>query len=82
MAEHPDPLAPTAAPPSLSQPPLMRGLQVDFGPTPSQTVGPYFAYGLTGTQYGYAFDQPFDAQLAQPHAVGEHIVLEGRVFLN
>ena len=24
-----------------------------LGQTPSQTVGPYFAYGLTPTQYGY-----------------------------
>ena len=23
------------------------------GQTPSQTVGPYFAYGLTPEQYGY-----------------------------
>ena len=23
--------------------------------TPSQTVGPYFAYGLTAPQYGYPF---------------------------
>ena len=25
----------------------------DFKQTPSQTVGPYFAYGLTAKQYGY-----------------------------
>lgn len=60
--------------------PLMSALEASFGQTPSQTVGPYFAYGLTGTQYGYAFDQPFDSLLARPDAAGEHIVLEGVVY--
>lgn len=59
---------------------MMSALEADFGQTPSQTVGPYFAYGLTATQYGYAFDQPFDAVLAQDGARGERIRLEGRVF--
>ena len=27
--------------------------------TPSQTVGPYFAYGLTAKQYGYNFTYRF-----------------------
>ncbi|MEJ7687951.1 MAG: protocatechuate 3,4-dioxygenase subunit alpha [Variovorax sp.] len=58
----------------------MSALEADFGQTPSQTVGPYFAYGLTATQYGYAFDQPFDAVLALDGARGERIRLEGRVF--
>ena len=43
---------------------MMSALETNFGQTPSQTVGPYFAYGLTATQYGYDFDQPFDAVLA------------------
>ena len=43
---------------------MMSALEANFGQTPSQTVGPYFAYGLTATQYGYDFDQPFDAVLA------------------
>jgi protocatechuate 3,4-dioxygenase alpha subunit len=59
---------------------LMSALEADFGQTPSQTVGPYFAYGLTATQYGYDFNQPFDAVLAQDAAVGERIRLEGRVI--
>ncbi|MGI4777344.1 MAG: protocatechuate 3,4-dioxygenase subunit alpha [Janthinobacterium lividum] len=58
----------------------MSALEADFGQTPSQTVGPYFAYGLTATQYGYDFDQPFDAVLALDGAVGERIRLEGRVI--
>ena len=48
--------------------------------TPSQTVGPYFAYGLTPTQYGYDFKSLFTPVLAQPHAEGEHIRITGRVF--
>jgi protocatechuate 3,4-dioxygenase alpha subunit len=60
--------------------PLMTGQQADFGPTPSQTVGPFFAYGLTARQYGYDFDQPFDHVVALPQAQGQHIVLEGRVL--
>ncbi|RZL62736.1 MAG: protocatechuate 3,4-dioxygenase subunit alpha [Variovorax sp.] len=59
---------------------MMSALQADFGQTPSQTVGPYFAYGLTATQYGYDFDQPFDAVLALDNATGERIRLEGRVI--
>jgi len=59
---------------------LMTAQEADFGQTPSQTVGPYFAYGLTATQYGYDFDQPFDAVLALDGATGERIRLEGRVI--
>ena len=58
---------------------MMSALEADFGQTPSQTVGPYFASGLTASQYGYAFDQPFDAVLALEDAEGERIRLEGRV---
>lgn len=59
---------------------LMSALQTNFGQTPSQTVGPYFAYGLTAAQYGYDFDQPFDARVALDGAKGERIRLEGRVI--
>lgn len=48
--------------------------------TPSQTVGPFFAYGLTPTQYGYDLKSLFTPVLAQPHARGEHIHLTGQVF--
>ena len=48
--------------------------------TPSQTVGPYFAYGLTPTQYGYDLKSLFTPVLAQPHARGEHIRITGQVF--
>ena len=59
---------------------MMSALETNFGQTPSQTVGPYFAYGLTATQYGYDFDQPFDAVLALDDARGERIRIEGRVI--
>ncbi len=49
--------------------------------TPSQTVGPYFAYGLAPTQYGYPFlHSLFTPVLAQPQAEGEHIRIVGQVY--
>lgn len=59
---------------------MMSSLETNFGQTPSQTVGPYFAYGLTATQYGYDFTQAFDAVLALDSARGERIRLEGQVI--
>ncbi len=48
--------------------------------TPSQTVGPYFAYGLTARQYGYDFPSAYVSVLAGAQAEGEHISLVGRVI--
>ncbi|MFZ9407968.1 MAG: protocatechuate 3,4-dioxygenase subunit alpha [Burkholderiaceae bacterium] len=48
--------------------------------TPSQTVGPYFAYGLVPTQYGYDLPSLWGSDLADPGAQGQHITLMGRVF--
>ena len=48
--------------------------------TPSMTVGPYFAYGLSPEQYGYEYNSLFGPVLAEPQASGEHIRLAGRVF--
>ena len=50
------------------------------GQTPSQTVGPYFAYGLTPEQYGYAYGSVFGPVLARPHAHGAHIRIVGQVL--
>ncbi|MBS0341025.1 MAG: protocatechuate 3,4-dioxygenase subunit alpha [Proteobacteria bacterium] len=58
----------------------MSALQTNYGQTPSQTVGPYFAYGLAAAQYGYDFDQPFDDRVALEGARGERIRLVGRVI--
>ncbi len=48
--------------------------------TPSQTVGPYFAYGLAPAQYGYAYASAFGAELADRSTPGEAIEIIGRVF--
>lgn len=54
--------------------------QARFKQTPSQTVGPFFAYGLTPEQYGYDLQSLFSPTLARPHAAGEHIRITGQVF--
>jgi protocatechuate 3,4-dioxygenase alpha subunit len=50
--------------------------------TPSQTVGPYFAYGLAPEQYGYqqTLSSIAGSQMADSETEGEHIRIEGRVF--
>ncbi len=52
--------------------------------TPSQTVGPYFAYGLVPTQYGYgtghSLPSLFDGRIAEDGAKGQPILVVGRVF--
>ncbi len=50
------------------------------GPTPSQTVGPFFAYGLTPGAYGYPFREIHTSDLAGPDVSGERISVEGQVF--
>lgn len=49
--------------------------------TPSQTVGPFFAYGLTPEQYRYDFAQIADHEM-RPEQIedGEAIRIQGRVF--
>ncbi len=46
--------------------------------TPSQTVGPYFAYGLTPEQYGYDYKQLTDNNLTENGV--ERIQIRGQVF--
>lgn len=48
--------------------------------TPSQTVGPFFAYGLTPEQYGYPFRSIADGDLKAVDEDGERIRIEGRVL--
>ena len=48
--------------------------------TPSQTVGPYFAYGLSPEQYEYDFTSIAGGALAPPEVEGQRIRVEGRVF--
>lgn len=50
-----------------------------FGQTPSQTVGPFFAYGLTPEQYGYPYASIAGGTVAGIE--GEAVItVEGRVF--
>jgi len=48
--------------------------------TPSQTVGPYFAYGLCPEQYNFDLKSLFTASVADYEAAGEHISIVGQVF--
>lgn len=51
-----------------------------LGQTPSQTVGPYFAYGLTPQQYGYPLAEIASGRLAGDDAEGQRIRIEGKVY--
>jgi protocatechuate 3,4-dioxygenase, alpha subunit len=48
--------------------------------TPSQTVGPFFAYGLTPKQYGYPFRALAGSTLTDDDTPGERIRITGRVL--
>lgn len=48
--------------------------------TPSQTVGPYFAYGLAPTQYGYPMQSIAGGTMAASDTEGERIRIEGVVY--
>lgn len=57
-----------------------RGMPATPGPTPSHTVGPYFAYGLTPGAYGYALRDIHRADLAPASVAGLRLMVEGQVF--
>ena len=48
--------------------------------TPSQTVGPYFAYALTAEQYGYPLTSVAGGALAGAETEGQRIRIVGRVL--
>lgn len=48
--------------------------------TPSQTVGPYFAYTLTPVQYGYHFTSLAGPQMVDEKIQGERIRVTGQVL--
>lgn len=48
--------------------------------TPSQTVGPYFAYGLTAVQYGYPHTSIAGGTLTTADTEGDRITIIGRVL--
>jgi protocatechuate 3,4-dioxygenase alpha subunit len=53
---------------------------VSLKQTPSQTVGPFFAFGLTAPQYSYSFDAIASGDLADQQTPGERIRVEGKIF--
>lgn len=48
--------------------------------TPSQTIGPYFAYGLTPEQYGYNFKSWVDNKMVDPSKNSNTITIYGKVY--
>ena len=50
------------------------------GQTPSQTVGPFFAFGLVPGQYGYPLSDVAGPVVAGEDVAGERIRIEGRVL--
>ena len=48
--------------------------------TPSQTIGPYFSYGLTPEQYGYDYKQLAGNDLDEGKTDGERITIRGQIF--
>lgn len=48
--------------------------------TPSQTVGPYFAYGLTPEQYHYDFRSWVDNRMVDPNHNPDAITIMGKVL--
>jgi len=50
------------------------------GLTPSQTVGPFFAYGLTPGAYGYPLSEMHLTKLAGDDVEGKRIIIEGQIF--
>jgi protocatechuate 3,4-dioxygenase alpha subunit len=48
--------------------------------TPSQTVGPFFAYSLTAKQYGYNYNSIITDSLVDETIEGERIYITGKIF--
>ena len=48
-----------------------------FLQTSSQTVGPFFAYGLTAQQYRYDFPSLFNGNLRKNDIDGKEISIKG-----
>jgi protocatechuate 3,4-dioxygenase alpha subunit len=51
-----------------------------FGQTPSQTVGPFFSFGLAPEQYGYNFRSIAGSAVADDSTPGTRIRIVGRVY--
>ncbi len=58
----------------------MAGKPTHRGQTPSQTVGPFFALGLTPRECGYEYPSLFGASTVRADTRGERIRIVGRVL--
>jgi len=48
--------------------------------TPSQTIGPFFAYSLAAEQYGYDYNSIVNGYLLDETTAGERIYITGNIF--
>lgn len=48
--------------------------------TPSQTIGPFFAYGMTPEQYDYDFNSWFDGNMVKNGSTQDIITISGKVI--
>lgn len=48
--------------------------------TPSQTVGPFFAYSLTAAQYGYDYNSIINGSLLEDDTEGKRIYITGNIY--
>jgi len=48
--------------------------------TPSQTIGPFFAYGLTARQYGYDFNSIVTGSMIADNGPGNRVQISGKVL--
>jgi len=48
--------------------------------TPSQTIGPFFAYSLTAVQYGYNFTSIINGDIVDEVTEGEEIFITGKIY--
>lgn len=55
-------------------------MDIKYRQTPSQTIGPFFAHGLTAEQYRYNYSSIAQPVIADASAEGEHIIIKGKVF--
>lgn len=51
-----------------------------YAPTPSQTIGPYFAYSLTPEQYGYDYKNVAGANPVDPYTPESCVHIVGRIL--
>lgn len=56
------------------------GTEATPGPTPSQTAGPFFAYGLVPGAYGYAYRDIHPRSVEPEGLTGPPVTVEGSIF--